>query len=137
MHLPDAPLPEWTANFDAIVAGFERNGLAGPLNRYRNFTRDWEELAAFDDRRQPTIFICGERDSTRLWLGDAIERQAHGLPAHTGTHVIPHCGHWAPERPSRSTGSSSTSSTDSRPDTRPAEPPATCAPSSTATPATR
>jgi hypothetical protein len=55
MHLPDAPLPEWTANFDAIVAGFERNGLAGPLNRYRNFTRDWEELAAFDDRRQPTI----------------------------------------------------------------------------------
>jgi pimeloyl-ACP methyl ester carboxylesterase len=100
MHLPDAPLPRWAASFDAIAAGFERNGLTGPLNRYRNFTRDWEDLAAFDDPHQPTIFITGERDSTRLWLGDAIERQARWLPAHTGTHVIPDCGHWVhQERP--------------------------------------
>lgn len=48
MQLPDAPLPEWVTGFDAIVAGFERNGFAGPLNRYRNFARDWEDLAAFD-----------------------------------------------------------------------------------------
>src|SRR3954451_13040698 len=85
---------------DAITAGFERNGFTGPLNRYRNFTRDWEDLAAFDDPRQPTVFITGERDSTRLWLGDAIKRQAQWLPAHTGTHVIPDCGHWVQqERP--------------------------------------
>ena len=100
MHLPDAPLPSWVADFDAIAATFERNGFAGPLHRYRNFTRDWEDLAAFDDLRGPTIFITGERDSTRLWLGDAIERQAQWLPAHTGTHVIPGCGHWVQqERP--------------------------------------
>jgi pimeloyl-ACP methyl ester carboxylesterase len=100
MQLPDAPLPHWVADFDAIVATFERNGFAGPLNRYRNFTRDWEDLAAFGDLRQPAIFITGERDSTRLWLGDAIDRQAEWLPGLTGSHVIPDCGHWVQqERP--------------------------------------
>jgi pimeloyl-ACP methyl ester carboxylesterase len=100
MRLPDAPLPDWVAGFDAIVAGFERNGFAGALNRYRNFVRDWEDLAAFDELRQPAIFITGERDSTRLWLGDAIERQAEWLPGLTGNHVIPDCGHWVQqERP--------------------------------------
>ena len=87
-------------DFETIVATFERNGLAGPLNRYRNFLRDWEDLAAFDELRQPSIFITGERDSTRLWLGEAIERQAQWLPGLTGTHVIPGCGHWVQqERP--------------------------------------
>jgi pimeloyl-ACP methyl ester carboxylesterase len=100
MQLPDAPLPDWVTDFDAIVAGFGRNGFAGPLNRYRNFTRDWEDLGAFDELRQPAIFITGEHDSTRLWMGDAIDRQAEWLPALTGSHVIPDCGHWVQqERP--------------------------------------
>jgi len=100
MQLPDAPLPDWVADFDAITATFERNGFSGPLNRYRNFTRDWEDLAAFDDLLQPAIFITGERDSTRLWLGDVIERQPEWLPGLTGTHLIPDCGHWLQqERP--------------------------------------
>ena len=100
MNLPDAPLPGWITDFDAIAASFERNGFAGPLNRYRNFTRDWEDLAAFDAPRQSTMFITGERDSTRLWLGGAIESQARWLPAHTGSHVIPDSGHWVhQERP--------------------------------------
>jgi pimeloyl-ACP methyl ester carboxylesterase len=100
MQLPEAPVPEWVTDFDAIAASFERNGFAGPLNRYRNFTRDWEDLAAFDGPRRPTVFISGERDSTRLWLGGAIERQAEWLPAHTGTHIILGCGHWVhQERP--------------------------------------
>lgn len=100
MRLPDAPLPDWATGFDAIAARFERNGFAGPLNRYRNFTRDWEDLAAFDGPHQPTVFISGERDSTRLWLGDAIEHQAEWLPAHTGTHILGDAGHWVhQERP--------------------------------------
>ena len=100
MSLPDAPVPAWVPDIDAITRDFERNGVAGPLNRYRNFARDWEDLAAFDAPRQPTVFITGERDSTRLWLGEAIDRQADWLPAHTGTHVIPDCGHWVQqERP--------------------------------------
>jgi pimeloyl-ACP methyl ester carboxylesterase len=100
MNLPDAPLPEWVTEFDAIAAAFERNGFAGPLNRYRNFTRDWEDFAAFDDPTQPAVFITGEHDSTRLWLGDAIDHQATWLPGLTDIHVIPDCGHWVQqERP--------------------------------------
>lgn len=86
MHLPDAPLPAWVDDFDAIVAGFERSGFRGPLNRYRNFTRDWEDLAAFDELRAPSIFITGERDSSRLWMGDP-----------EGAHVIPGVGHFVQE----------------------------------------
>lgn len=100
LHLPDAPLPRWVTGFDAIAASFERNGLAGPLNRYRNFRRDWEDLAAFDSPRQPAVFMTGERDSTRLWLGDAIDRQGDWLPGLTGSHVVPESGHWVhQERP--------------------------------------
>ena len=33
MNLPDVPLPGWVEDFDTIVAAFERNGFAGPLNR--------------------------------------------------------------------------------------------------------
>lgn len=100
MQLPDAPLPAWATGFDEIAAAFERTGMAGPLHRYRNFTRDWQDLAAFDPPRRPTLFITGERDSTRLWLGDAIDQQAAWLPAHAGTHVVPDAGHWVhQERP--------------------------------------
>jgi pimeloyl-ACP methyl ester carboxylesterase len=97
MQLAEATLPAWISDFGAIVAAFERNGFAGPLNRYRNFTRDWEDLAAFDAPRQPAIFLTGERDGTRRWLGDAIERQAEWLPAFTGTHVVAGGGHWVHE----------------------------------------
>ncbi|RKQ86143.1 pimeloyl-ACP methyl ester carboxylesterase [Solirubrobacter pauli] len=83
MNLPDAPLPAWVDDFDAIVAAFERNGLRGPLNRYRNFTRDWEDLAAFEELQAPSIFITGEHDSSRLWMGDP-----------EGAHIVPGVGHW-------------------------------------------
>ncbi len=87
MHLPEAPLPDWVDDFEAIVAAFERGGFSGPLNRYRNFLRDWEDLAAFDELAVPSLFITGERDSTRLWM------PAEG-------HVVEDCGHWVQqERP--------------------------------------
>jgi pimeloyl-ACP methyl ester carboxylesterase len=87
MQLPDAPLPGWVDDFDAIVATFERTGFTGPLNRYRNFRRDWEDMAAFDDLAVPSVFITGERDSTRLWM------PAEG-------HVVQDAGHWVQqERP--------------------------------------
>jgi pimeloyl-ACP methyl ester carboxylesterase len=84
MQLPEAELPGWVEDFDAIVAGFERNGFSGPLNRYRNFTRDWEDLGAFAELRAPSTFITGSRDSTRLWMPDPDD-----------AHVIPGVGHFA------------------------------------------
>lgn len=102
----DAPLPGWLteAAFDEHVAAFERNGFAGPLNRYRNIDRDWEDLAAFDgaEIRQPAIFIAGALDSSAAWLSDAIAQQSTWLPGLAGTHLLEGCGHWVQqERPDR------------------------------------
>jgi pimeloyl-ACP methyl ester carboxylesterase len=94
----DAPLPRWIteAEFDAHVAQFERNGFTGPLNRYRNVDRDWEDLAAFDGAtiRQPAIFIAGALDTSAAWLSDAIDQQATWLPGLAGSHLLEGCGHW-------------------------------------------
>ena len=100
----DAPLPRWIseAEFDARAAEFERNGFTGPLNRYRNLDRDWEDLAAFDGAtiRQPAIYIAGELDTSTVWLSDAIAQQATWLPGLTGTHLLQGSGHWVQqERP--------------------------------------
>jgi pimeloyl-ACP methyl ester carboxylesterase len=99
-----APLPGWIteAELAVVAAGFERDGLHGPLGRYRNMDRDWEDLAAFDGVviRQPAIFIAGALDSSIAWLAEAVERQGAWLPGLTGTHLIEGCGHWVQqERP--------------------------------------
>jgi pimeloyl-ACP methyl ester carboxylesterase len=100
----DAPLPVWIteAELEQRAAAFERDGISGPLNRYRNVDRDWEDLAAFDGATidQPAIFIAGAQDSSIAWLADAVERQATWLPGLTGTHLLDGCGHWVQqERP--------------------------------------
>lgn len=100
----DARLPEWMTEdeFDAHVSQFERNGFTGPLNRYRNMDRDWEDLAAFDGAtiRQPSIFIAGALDSSVAWLSEAIDLQATWLPRLAGVHLLEGCGHWVQqERP--------------------------------------
>jgi pimeloyl-ACP methyl ester carboxylesterase len=107
MRLPtDAPLPAWLAEaeLETVAAGFARDGMRGPLNRYRNFDRDWEDLAAFDGVtiEQPAIFIAGAEDSSIAWLADAVAQQAAWLPGLTGVHLLEGCGHWVQqERPQR------------------------------------
>jgi pimeloyl-ACP methyl ester carboxylesterase len=100
----DAPLPSWLpeAEFDAHVAAIERGGITGPLNRYRNVDRDWEDLAAWDGAtiEQPSIYIAGARDSSTAWLAEAIGMQSVWLPGLSGTHLIDGAGHWVQqERP--------------------------------------
>jgi pimeloyl-ACP methyl ester carboxylesterase len=48
-------LPGWLTaeDLDFYVSEFERTGLTGGLNRYRNVDRDWEDLAAFTASRSP------------------------------------------------------------------------------------
>src|SRR3954452_19554212 len=80
-------------HISAVIGGRS----AQPLPQLRP---DREVLAAFGDPGQRALLITGEHDGTRLWLGDATERQAQWLPGHAGTHVIPGCGHWVQqERP--------------------------------------
>lgn len=97
LTVPDA-LPSWLTedDLDFYAAEFERGGLAGPLNRYRNVDRDWEDLAAFAGRpiTVPSLFVGGERDGPTVWGAGAIARFGETLPALHGSHVLPGCGHW-------------------------------------------
>jgi pimeloyl-ACP methyl ester carboxylesterase len=84
------------ADLDVYVGEFERTGLTGALNRYRNVDRDWEDLREWEGRplTQRALFVAGERDSTLSWMGGAIAAFGETLPNLAGTHVLPDCGHW-------------------------------------------
>ncbi|HVN29239.1 MAG TPA: alpha/beta hydrolase [Candidatus Binataceae bacterium] len=97
-------LPGWLseADLDFFVEEFERTGLTGGLNRYRNVDRDWEDFAAFTWRpiTVPSLFIGGEKDGPTRWGAGAISNFNKTLPALRGSHILPGCGHWVQqERP--------------------------------------
>ena len=76
-HRPD-PMPAWLteADLDVYASEFEHSGFRGPLNRYRNVDRDWEDLAAFrgaGDRRAGAVHRRRPRRPDRL--GGAGDRR--------------------------------------------------------------
>lgn len=91
-------LPGWLseADLDFYTTEFERSGFRGPLNRYRNVDRDWDDLAAFTHApiTVPSLFIGGERDGPTRWGAGAISRFDSNLPALVRSHILPGCGHW-------------------------------------------
>ncbi len=95
-------LPDWLSEADIAYFANElaRNGFRGPLNRYRNMDRDWEELPELATAKieQPALFITGELDPVRAMAPpDAMKPMAPGLK---DIIVIPGAGHWAPlQRP--------------------------------------
>lgn len=112
--LPDPdPFPSWMseADIDYFVAEFTRSGFRGPLNRYRNHTRDYEYIKTFADTKihQPSLFIVGERDLVLKMFGGsadaAFERMAANASDHRGSFLIPKIGHWTQqEAPKETTG---------------------------------
>jgi pimeloyl-ACP methyl ester carboxylesterase len=92
------PLPGWLteADLDFYAGEFERTGLTGALNRYRNVDRDWEDLAAWDGAplRQPSLFIGGDLDATTIWMSAAIDAFPTTLPGLVSSHLLKGCGHW-------------------------------------------
>ena len=95
-------LPPWLREEDLayFVAEFERTGLRGGLNRYRNMDRDWEELPHLADAKvqQPALFIAGDRDTVRAFTN--IEAMKANVPNLRGVVMLPGCGHWTQqERP--------------------------------------
>ncbi|MFI0975757.1 alpha/beta fold hydrolase [Streptomyces sp. NPDC021093] len=103
-RFPTGRLPGWLGEdeLDVYAGEFERTGLTGALNRYRNMDRDWEDLAAFDGApiTQPSLFAGGDKDASTVWLADAIEAYPTTLPGLFGTYLLKGCGHWIQqERP--------------------------------------
>lgn len=102
-HRPDT-MPAWLTADDLAVytSEFEHSGLRGPLNRYRNVDRDWEDLAAWRGARidVPALFIGGDRDGPTVWGAAAIEAFEHTLPRLYRSIILEGCGHWTQqERP--------------------------------------
>ncbi|MET8010176.1 alpha/beta hydrolase [Streptomyces sp. NPDC005271] len=97
-RFPTGGLPAWLSedDLDVYAGEFERTGLTGALNRYRNVDRDWEDLAAWDGTpiTQPTLFIGGTLDASTAWMSDAIEAFPTNLPGLVSSHLLDGCGHW-------------------------------------------
>ncbi|MFF7870619.1 alpha/beta fold hydrolase [Streptomyces qaidamensis] len=103
-RFPAGRLPGWMseADLDVYAAEFERTGLTGALNRYRNMDRDWQDLADFAGApvTQPSLFIGGGLDASTTWLADAIEAFPTTLPGLRASHILDGCGHFVQqERP--------------------------------------
>lgn len=103
-RFPAGRLPTWLSEreLDVYAGEFERTGLTGALNRYRNMDRDWEDLAAVDGApvTQPSLFIGGSLDASTTWLADAITAYPITLPGLVSSHLLDGCGHWIQqERP--------------------------------------
>ena len=99
-----AGLPSWLSEgeLDVHAGEFERTGLTGALNRYRNMDRDWADLADHDGApvTQPSLFLGGSLDASTTWLSDAIAAYPATLPGLRGSHILEGCGHWIQqERP--------------------------------------
>ncbi|GAB2803807.1 alpha/beta fold hydrolase [Streptomyces daliensis] len=103
-RFPAGPLPGWLseADLDVYAEEFERTGLTGALNRYRNVDRDWADLAAWHGQpvTQPSLFIGGALDASTTWMSDAIAAYPATLPGLFSSHLLEGCGHWVQqERP--------------------------------------
>lgn len=97
-RLRSGRLPSWLSesDLDFYASEFERTGLTGALNRYRNVDRDWEDLAAWDGApiRQPSLFIAGDHDAWLTWTQRSVKAFPRTLPGLVGSHVLEGCGHW-------------------------------------------
>ncbi|NGO75295.1 alpha/beta hydrolase [Streptomyces sp. YC504] len=96
--------PSWLGDRElaAYAAEFERTGLTGALNRYRNMDRDWQDLSAHEGAplTQPSLFLGGTEDASTTWLAAAIDAYPHTLPGLTSCHLLDGAGHWLQqERP--------------------------------------
>lgn len=99
--LPEGPLPKWLTDEDInyLVSQFERSGLRGPLNWYRNSKANWELIAAWHNAAllPPSLFIGGDRDIVYRWPGfsDVVKvLREYSMPNLTKAVVLEGCGHW-------------------------------------------
>jgi pimeloyl-ACP methyl ester carboxylesterase len=85
---------------DYLVGEFTQSGFRGPLNRYRNFHRDFDWAKQFAGRKitQPALFMAGEADMGIRMFPPGVEDRMRGVFTDLrGFHMIPGAGHWNQE----------------------------------------
>lgn len=97
-------------DFQVFLDAFEKGGLTGPINFYRNIDRNWETTRHLADKQMtcPALLIMADKQRTPLWPGapwtplgyqhapfrpqtlEGLERWVPNLCL----HLITDCGHW-------------------------------------------
>ncbi len=86
----DALLDE--AELDYYADAFARSGLTGPINWYRNWTHNWEQLAGVGQQINiPTLFIGATND---VLIGMQYIEGMRPLVSDLTIHMLDDCGHW-------------------------------------------
>jgi pimeloyl-ACP methyl ester carboxylesterase len=92
-------LPAWMTEeeLDYLVKEFEGSGFRGPLNRYRNFHRDFASASRHAGKKieQPALFMAGAADMGIRMFGQGVEeRMRNHFADLRGFHIIEGAGHW-------------------------------------------
>jgi len=97
LTLPDKQ-PTWLSeqDLDFYVSEFERTGLTGGFNYYRNIDVMTAQLAPFLGKtiEQPSLYLCGEFDPIAGNTPDAHTEMQRVLADLRGFHVLKGAGHW-------------------------------------------
>ena len=103
--------PNWLTekDLDYFVENFTASGFRGPLNRYRNYEKDFHDLPLMGVARikQPSCFIAGSKDLVRSFVPgkDAYERVDELCDDMRISRIVEGAGHWvqqeAPEEVNR------------------------------------
>lgn len=80
-------------DFAVYLEAFEKGGLSGPLNFYRNIDRNWEATRSLADRAVdcPCMLVLADRDPVLPpALAEGVEKWLPDLRK----EVVADCGHW-------------------------------------------
>lgn len=80
-------------DLQVYVRAFRKGGLAGPINYYRNFDRNWQMTEHLTDRQvqQPALMISAEKDP--ILTPDMANGMEQWVPNLT-RHLVRSSGHW-------------------------------------------
>ncbi len=90
-------LPAWLSedDLDFYAGEFERSGMRGPLNYYRNHDLTWELTAdAPTQVHQPALFVAGEADGVVTMAAQALKDMPNYVTDLRVNRLIPGIGHW-------------------------------------------
>ena len=96
--LPDPEtLPAWLseADLDFYTGEFERSGMRGPLNYYRNHDLTWELTKdAPTSISQPAFFVAGANDGVIMMAQELLKIMPQFVTDLRINALIPKIGHW-------------------------------------------